>query len=148
MEMRRFGNLLRRPSQPRRLHSASGLESLPQRLGPILIADDDRDQTDSLAVLFELTGHAVLTAYEGERAFELAQVFCPKWLLLDLSMPSMSGYEVAQQVRALHWGRQAKLLALTGYARREDRQRSLEAGFDYHFVKPVEFGELIAVMKE
>ena len=144
--MRRFGNL-RRPIQPQP-HSAAGFQSLAHKVGPILIADDNRDQADSLAVLFELTGRAVLTAYEGEHALELALVFRPQWLLLDLGMPLMSGYEVAAQVRALPWGRQAGLLALTGYARGEDLQRSFEAGFDHHFVKPVEFGELIAVMKE
>jgi cation transport ATPase-like protein len=85
--MRRFGNLLQHPCT-RYPHSAPGFDSPAQKVGSILIADDNRDQTDSLAMLFELTGHAVLTAYEGQRAFELAQVFRPRWLLLDLNKRS------------------------------------------------------------
>lgn len=124
-----------------------GSEADTSPFGPILIADDDRDHTDSLATLFQLAGHAVLTAYDGQRALELALAFRPHWLLLDIGMPELTGYEIAARVRALPWGSSARVLALSGYGRFGDLKRSFEAGFDRHFIKPVEFGELIAFMK-
>ena len=116
--------------------------------GPILIADDQRDQTDSMAVLFELTGHAVLRAYSGAMALELAEAFRPRWLLLDLVMPALTGCEVAERVRLSPWRQGARLLAITGFGRAEDRERAFAAGFDHYFLKPVDFGELTAVMQE
>ena len=114
----------------------------------ILIADDNQDQTDSLAALFELTGHTVLRAYTGQHALELAEAFRPLWMILDLSMPLMSGQELAKTIRRLSWGQSARLLALSGYGNAKEVESALQAGFDHHFIKPVEFAQLIAVMRE
>jgi signal transduction histidine kinase/ActR/RegA family two-component response regulator len=103
----------------------------------ILIADDNHDAAESLATLLQLRGHEVRTAHDGEEALAAAKVFKPDVVLLDLGMPKMDGYEAARRIRRLAWGRRARLVALTGWGQQQDRQRTREAGFDAHLVKPV-----------
>jgi len=101
----------------------------------ILVADDNRDSADSLAMLLGRR-HEVHRAYDGAAALELAESLLPDVLLLDIGMPKMDGYEVAQRVRREPWGAGMYLVALSGWGRDEDRQRALNAGFDAHLVKP------------
>lgn len=112
----------------------------------ILVADDNQDAAESLGLLLELNGHAVRTAHLGRDALSLAQDFRPHAVLLDIGMPDLSGYEVAQALRREPWAREAHLIALTGLGQGTDRQRALEAGFDHHLVKPVDTDQLLALI--
>jgi signal transduction histidine kinase/ActR/RegA family two-component response regulator len=104
----------------------------------ILLADDNRDAADSLAVLLKLAGHEVRVAYLGRDALALAMEFRPDTAVLDIGMPDLDGYEVAADLRRQSWGKQMKLIALTGWGQESDRHRAKEAGFDLLLVKPVD----------
>jgi CheY-like chemotaxis protein/two-component sensor histidine kinase len=111
----------------------------------ILLVEDNRDAAETLRDLLELSGHRVELAFSGPAALEAAPRFQPEVVLCDIGLPGMDGYAVARQLRsdgatALAPG--ARLVALTGYGREEDRRRTSEAGFDLHLVKPVKPGEL------
>ena len=101
------------------------------------MADDNHDAAGSLALRLELAGHEVRTAPDGLEALAIARTFQPEVVLLDLGMPAMDGYETARHLRRLSWGKQTRLIALTGWGQQQDRQRTAEAGFDVHLVKPV-----------
>ncbi|MDM0019344.1 response regulator [Variovorax saccharolyticus] len=108
----------------------------------ILVVDDNLDAAQALATMLEMEGHAVRTAVDGEDALASAAEFRPDVLLLDIGLPRLDGYEVARRLRAA--GEAGVLLiAITGYGQHEDRQAALEAGFDCHFVKPVEADSLL-----
>lgn len=104
----------------------------------ILIADDNEDSADSLAQLLEIQGHEVATAYDGEQAVALAEAMRPDVALLDLGMPKVNGFDACRRIREQPWGRNVYLVALTGWGQDDDRRRTREAGFDHHFVKPLE----------
>ena len=112
----------------------------------ILVVDDNRDATETLAALLQLSGHETATAYDGKSAIEIAESFRPDVLLLDIGMPELNGYEVARRVRALPWGADTTLVALTGWGQEDDRRRSQEAGFDAHLVKPVDHAQLMELL--
>jgi signal transduction histidine kinase len=103
----------------------------------ILVADDNRDAAESLALQLQLAGHEVRTAHDGAEALKVGNAFKPEVVLLDLGMPKMDGYETARQMRRRPWGKQAAIVALTGWAQQQDRERTAAAGFDAHLVKPV-----------
>jgi PAS domain S-box-containing protein len=103
----------------------------------ILVVDDNRDAADTCAMLLEASGHHVQTAYTGRQALELARTFRPHALLLDIGLPDIDGYKLAQQIRAAPWGHSAVLIAVTGWGQEQDRLRAVEAGFDQHLVKPI-----------
>ncbi|HEX7779880.1 MAG TPA: response regulator, partial [Vicinamibacterales bacterium] len=106
-------------------------ESAVTRAGRrILVADDDHDSAESLAMLFELMGHDVRAAHDGLAAVEQADVFRPDLIVLDIGMPGIDGYEVCRRIRQLSWGPAAVIAALTGWSRDEDKDRSEKAGFD------------------
>ncbi|MDE2049947.1 MAG: response regulator [Gammaproteobacteria bacterium] len=104
----------------------------------VLIADDNRDAADSLALLLQMSGYELHVCHGGREALALARRERPNALVLDIGMPGMSGYEVARHIRAEDWGRDALLIAVTGWGQREDRERSRAAGFDHHLTKPVD----------
>jgi signal transduction histidine kinase len=104
----------------------------------ILIADDNQDALESLALMLRLEGHEVHCASDGEEALALAGLRKPEIVVLDVGMPKLDGCEVARRIRAESWGRDAVLVALTGWGQEADRRRSREAGFDMHLVKPVD----------
>ena len=104
----------------------------------ILIADDNQDALESLALMLRLEGHEVHCASDGEEALTLAGLRRPEIVVLDVGMPKLDGCEVARRIRAESWGRNAVLVALTGWGQDADRKRSREAGFDMHLVKPVD----------
>ena len=112
----------------------------------VLLADDNRDAADSLAMLLRLQGHEVHVAFDGAAALETACACRPEVALLDIGMPILSGYEVARRLRERPESRDMVLVALTGWGQQADRQRSREAGFDHHLVKPVELGELTELL--
>jgi signal transduction histidine kinase/CheY-like chemotaxis protein len=104
----------------------------------LLIVDDNRDAAETLCDLATLWGHDVRTAHDGPSALEAAAAAPPEVILLDISMPGMSGYEVARRIRSTPELAGVTLIALTGYGQEQDRQRTLEAGFDHHLTKPVD----------
>jgi signal transduction histidine kinase len=104
----------------------------------ILIADDNQDALESLALMLRMEGHEVYCASDGEEALALADERRPEIVVLDVGMPKLDGCEVARRIRAESWGRGAVLVALTGWGQDVDRVRSREAGFDMHLVKPVD----------
>ncbi|HTU68439.1 MAG TPA: response regulator [Steroidobacteraceae bacterium] len=104
----------------------------------ILIADDNQDALESLALMLRMEGHEVVCASDGEEALALAGQRRPEIVVLDVGMPKLDGCEVARRIRAESWGRGAILVALTGWGQDVDRRRSREAGFDMHLVKPVD----------
>lgn len=110
----------------------------PTRPMKILCVDDNRDAATMLAQVLKLVGNDTQTAYDGVEAVAVAEEFRPDVVLLDLGLPKMSGYETCRRIRAQPWGEDMLLVALTGWCREEDRQKSKEAGFDNHLVKPVE----------
>jgi PAS domain S-box-containing protein len=104
----------------------------------VLVADDNRDAADALAMLLELAGHEVRVAHGGRAALSLAQTFRPDVAVLDIGMPELNGYEVAKELRREPWGARMFLVALTGWGQDDDRQRAKDAGFDRHLTKPVD----------
>jgi two-component system CheB/CheR fusion protein len=113
----------------------------------ILIVDDNRDFTDSMKMLLEYERYNVEIAYDGVSALEVAKTFAPDVVLLDLGLPGMNGYETAQQLRAMPVMRGVLLIAVSGYAQEEDRQRSSREGFDSHFKKPIEVRQILEVIQ-
>jgi CheY-like chemotaxis protein len=103
----------------------------------IVVADDNRDSADTLAVLLELEGHDVRIARDGAQALNAIMFFRPHVALLDIAMPGMDGYEVARRVRAARLPEPVTLVALTGYGQIQDKVRAMAAGFDHHLLKPV-----------
>jgi PAS domain S-box-containing protein len=114
----------------------------------ILVADDNQDAADSLAMILELGGHDVRVAHDGRAALSMAQTFRPDTVLLDIGMPHLNGYEVAQALRQEPWGSEMCLIALTGWGQESDRQRAIDAGFDRHLTKPVDAVELEALLSK
>lgn len=109
----------------------------------VLVVDDNRDAADSLSLLLSMSGHEVRTTYDGPSALDSARKVPPEVVFLDIGLPGMDGHEVARELRQM-LGREGGpvLVALTGYGQEEDRRRSSEAGFDHHFVKPVDIDVL------
>ncbi|MHB1424522.1 MAG: hybrid sensor histidine kinase/response regulator [Gemmataceae bacterium] len=112
----------------------------------VLVVDDNVDAADSFATLLRLQGQEVEVAYDGPSALAKAEVHPPALAFLDLGMPKMDGYELARAFRAHPVLKSIVLAALTGWGQPEDRQRTKEAGFDYHLVKPVELDALHRLM--
>jgi signal transduction histidine kinase len=131
---------------PEEKPAPSDATPVPRR---ILLADDNPDAVETLACVLRLLGHEVFSAANGRSALETAASCRPDVALLDIGMPLLDGYEVARQIRAQPWGRKIMLLALTGWGQEADRRRSEEAGFDSHFVKPIDlekFAQLLATL--
>jgi PAS domain S-box-containing protein len=112
----------------------------------VLVVDDNRDAAESLGVLLALLGAETRTAHDGRAALEALDDFQPSVILLDLGMPGMDGYEVAQRVRQHPLGRRVTLVALTGWGLQVDKQKSEDVGFDHHLVKPVDVEVLRQVL--
>jgi PAS domain S-box-containing protein len=112
----------------------------------VLVVDDNGDAAESLALLLQTIGHETRVAHDGPGALKEAETFGPDVVLLDIGLPGMDGYEVARRLRRLEPARSALLVAVTGYGQDEDRRRSKEAGFDHHFVKPVDPATLADVL--
>jgi PAS domain S-box-containing protein len=121
--------------------------ALPARSGArILVVDDNLDTARGMARLLELLGHDVKTAHDGSEAIEVARAQRPEFVLLDIGLPGMDGYEVAAQLRQDGCCRGAVFIAISGYGQDEDRRRSKEAGFDYHLVKPIDHDALLTLL--
>jgi CheY-like chemotaxis protein len=104
----------------------------------VMVVDDNLDSADTLVECLTLMGHATLKAHDGRQAVDAATDFRPEVILLDIGLPGLTGHEVCRRIRGQPWGRRIVMVALTGWGQDEDRRRSREAGFDHHFVKPVD----------
>ena len=113
----------------------------------LLLVDDNVDAVESLAVLLLADGHEVRTAHDGAEALALIESFQPDLVVLDIGLPGMNGYEVAQRIRARPELGAPTLVALTGYGQQEDRKRAQAAGFDHHFIKPADVGALQRLLR-
>jgi signal transduction histidine kinase len=111
----------------------------------ILVVDDNVDAAESLGMLLTLDGHDVTIVHDGVQALDTALRDRPDVVLLDIGLPGMDGYEVCRRLRSEGFGG-TRIIAMTGYGQDKDRQRAMEAGFDEHTVKPVEFGKLKAIL--
>lgn len=112
----------------------------------ILVVDDNPDTTATLALILERTGHHVFVAHDGLEAVHAAAAFRPDVVLLDIGLPKMNGFEVAQRIRQQRGNQKMALVAVTGWGQQEDRRRAMEAGFDHHLTKPVELATLMQLL--
>jgi CheY-like chemotaxis protein len=112
----------------------------------ILVVDDNLDSAESMAMLLRLRGHEVMVAHESRKALEIAASTRPSVVLLDIGLPEMDGYEVCRRLRKQGMV-DAQIIAMTGYGQERDHQRSLEAGFDSHAVKPVVIEQILELVE-
>jgi len=112
----------------------------------VLVVDDNVDTATTLAMLVTESGHDVRTAYHGDAVLEAALDYRPNVVLLDIGLPGLNGFEVAKQLRQQPALKSTVLVAMTGYGQESDRQRSKEAGFDHHLVKPANFEKLLQIL--
>ena len=117
-----------------------------QKRRRLMVIDDNRDAAESMSMLFELWGHEVICVYDGHTALETAVKFRPDAVFLDIGLPGMDGYEIAERLRESPQAARVVLIAITGYGQDEDRRRSREAGIDHHLVKPVAPDTLLALL--
>ncbi len=114
----------------------------------ILVVDDNADVVHSLAMLLELTGYRVETARDGLEAVAAAERFRPHLILLDIGMPRLDGYGACRRIREQPWGKDLRIVALTGWGQDDARRKSRETGFDGHLVKPVDPAALRRLLAE
>jgi CheY-like chemotaxis protein len=114
----------------------------------ILIVDDNVDAVGMFALLCQIDGHDVRTAVSGAEGLAAAQEFNPDAVFLDISLPDMTGYHVAMEMRLLPSLDKALLVAMTGYGDEEHQARSERAGFDYHVVKPADHALIKQILDE
>ena len=108
-----------------------------QKRRRLMVIDDNKDAAESMSMLFELWGHDVVCVFDGRTALDTATKFHPHAVFLDIGLPGMDGYELAERLREIPQAARIVLIAITGYGQDEDRRRSREAGIDHHLVKPV-----------
>lgn len=135
-----------RPAAPR----TSAHDSPPQpNAGSlrILIADDNSDAANTLATYLRLSGHRPVVAFDGSEALQLAADEPPDVMLVDLSMPTLNGFDVARNIRAQPWGNSVRLIAVSGWLSQQDIDRASHAGFDAHVSKPIDMDALPGVLQ-
>lgn len=108
----------------------------------ILVVDDNCDSAISMSMMLKLLGHDVQTAHDGVEAIEVAGTFRPEVILMDVGMPKLNGYEATRRIREQPWGRDIKIIALTGWGQDDDRNQSKSAGCNGHLVKPMNLADL------
>ncbi|MBN8280805.1 MAG: response regulator, partial [Gammaproteobacteria bacterium] len=112
----------------------------------VLVADDNADAAQSLAMLLKLNGHDTRIARDGLQAVEIAREYVPDVVLLDIGMPRMNGYDACREIRRNLAGQPPLMVCVSGWGQDRERRASADAGFDRHFVKPVEYAELEALL--
>ena len=117
------------------------------RKARILVVDDNIDTARGMARLLKLIGHTIATAHSGPEAIEAARQHRPDFVLLDIGLPGMTGYEVAARLRQEESCQGAVIIAVSGYGQDEDRRRSKESGFDHHLIKPLDHDALLALLE-
>jgi signal transduction histidine kinase/DNA-binding response OmpR family regulator len=140
--------IVRLPLAAQQLSTQEGGDARPQAGGlarRILVVDDNRDATETLAALLAADGHQVKTAFDGEEALSVARTFEPDVAVIDIGLPKKNGYDVARELRQLQSSEPLTLVALTGWGQAEDKTRSRSAGFDEHLTKPVDYEAVRAI---
>ncbi len=120
----------------------------PRRGLRVLVVEDNVDTARSVSLLLEKAGCETKAVHDGSAALESAEAFRPEVVLLDIGLPGLDGYEVARRLRADSKHTCPRLIAVSGYGHSQDRERSKQAGFDHHLVKPVDFNSLLAMLAE
>ena len=128
----------------RRAKMSNATMTPPRR---VLLVDDNLDSVETLSMLLRVKGHDSRTAETGEQAIEIADEYQPHIVILDLSLPGIDGYEVAQRLRHRPYGPNLLLVALTGWSGKDIRNKAAEAGFDFHVVKPIDWQQLEQVLE-
>jgi PAS domain S-box-containing protein len=112
----------------------------------VLVADDNRDGAEIMAMLLSHAGYQVYVAHTGPDALAMAAAHRPQIAILDIGMPGMTGYEVADRIRDQPWGSGIQLIAVTGWGQDQDKRKALDAGFDHHLTKPIDPDQLESIM--
>jgi signal transduction histidine kinase len=140
---------IRLPALPQGLEvvspAADPVAEEPGAVKSILVVDDKRDSAESMAMLLRLRGHHVMVATDAHEALDIAAVAWPSVVMLDIGLPEIDGYEVCRRLRQQGMV-DTQIIAMTGYGQDRDRERSKEAGFDAHTVKPVDIGEVLKLL--
>ncbi len=131
-------------NRPEKQPAAAAVQPVTGR--KVLVVDDNRDAAETLSILIKLCGCDVRTSFNGSEALEVAEVFQPDVALLDIGMPGLNGYEMAQQIRRRLWGKRMRLIAVTGWGQEDDKRRAMAAGFDYHLRKPIDSDSLRSLL--
>jgi CheY-like chemotaxis protein len=113
-----------------------------------MVVDDNEDAAEMLSMLLETAGHSVLVAHDGHDALKFAQETMPAMCFLDIGLPDMDGYELAQRLKTLRENTSPVLVAVTGYGQLEDKEKALQAGFDHHLVKPVKLSAILELVEK
>ena len=114
----------------------------------VVVADDNRDAADSLAMVLTIAGYQVSVAYDGREALALGERDTPEIAILDIGMPGLTGYDAARRIRQHAWGREALLIAITGWGQEHDKESTRAAGFDHHLTKPVDPAVVEGLLRE
>jgi CheY-like chemotaxis protein len=130
-------------AHPDKRNGATPAHVAPRR---ILVVDDNHDSAESLAALLQLDGHETRIAHDGAEAVDAAMQMRPDAILLDIGLPILNGYDACRRIRDARLATDPLIIALTGWSQDSDRQRSSDAGFDAHLVKPVDFAALAALL--
>lgn len=128
-------------------HDASGKGEATTGL-KVLIVDDNVDAANMFAMLMQIEGHDVRTAFNGADAIESVRGFTPDAVFLDISLPDMNGYHVAEKMRMIPSLDKVMFVAMTGYGDQEHQNRSEQAGFDHHVVKPAEHDHVKRLLEQ
>ncbi len=132
-------------AQEQEQQRTSAMQIKPRR---VLVVDDNEDAAQTLGMLLEMSGHEVHLAHDGEQAVAMARELKVDVALVDIGLPKLNGYGVAQSIRSESWGEQMVLVALTGWAQDEDKRRALAAGFNFHLTKPVDPDQVEALIAQ
>jgi len=140
------------PSGPERARgevAAGDREADPAGSGlKVLVVDDSRDSANALSMLLSLRGCEVRTEFDGPSALRTAQEFVPDLVFLDIGMPGMSGLEAAEHIRRAPWGQDLLLVALSGWGQAGDREKTKNAGFDEHLIKPADISAIQRILTQ
>ena len=112
----------------------------------VLIVEDNADAADMLAISLRAAGHSVEVAYSGPSGIAVSRTQKPHVVLLDIAMPKMDGLKVVRQLRGQPETQDSLIVAVTGFGREDDRERTKEAGFDHHLVKPVSPNQILELL--
>ena len=136
-----------RPPARREREDAIGadLKPLPHR---VLICEDDKDIADLLAAALKIKAREVLVCHDGTSAVNQVERWRPATAIIDIGLPGVTGYGVAQHIRSLPFGREVLLIAITGYDSPADIEMARYAGFDWHFAKPARPSAVVAVVED
>jgi CheY-like chemotaxis protein len=115
-------------------------------MSKVLVVDDAHDGADSLALLFQALGHQTATAYDGAQALETSYGFLPDFIILDIEMPMMDGFDAAKALRTERPVAPPVLIALTALVGSDVEQHTLDSGFDFYMSKPADLRKLVAIV--